>query len=62
LAGPDEVIKETNAIIQQSQLTFTGQIGQIRKKPVFVGVYIPFSYPDKIFHDFRIFPQTLVNI
>jgi hypothetical protein len=59
---PDEVIEQTNSVIEQIQLSFIGQIGQNTKKPVFWVVCIPSSYIDKIFHDFRIFSQTLVNI
>jgi hypothetical protein len=59
---PEEVIRETNSIMQPIQLTITEQIRTNRKKPVFVIVCIPFSYLDEFFHDFRIFPQTLVNI
>ena len=59
---PDKVIRDTNSFVQQSQLTFTGQLMLNKKKPVFVVVCIPFSYLDKFFRDFRIFFQTLVNI
>ena len=38
------------------------QIKQNGKKPVFVVIFMPFSYHDKFFHDFRILLQTLVNI
>jgi hypothetical protein len=55
-------MKETNSVMQQSWLTFTEQIGQNKKKPVFVVVCILFSYLDEFFRDFRIFPWTLVNI
>ena len=59
---PDKVIRETNSIMQHIWLIFTGQIRRNKKKPVFVVVCIPFGYPDKYFHNFRIFSQTLVNI
>jgi hypothetical protein len=59
---PDEVIEQTNSDIEQIQLSFTGQIGQNTKKPVFLVVRIPSSYIHKFFHDLRIFAQTLVNI
>jgi hypothetical protein len=59
---PDEVIGETNSVMQHIWLTLTGQIRRNGKKPVFVVVCVPFSYLDKYFHDFRIFAQTLVNI
>ena len=49
-------------MIWQSELTFVGWLSKNEKKPVFVSVCIPFSYPDKYFHNFRIFPETLVNI
>jgi hypothetical protein len=58
----DEVIGETNSVIQFIWLILTGQIRQNGKKPVFVVVCIPSSYHDKFFHDFRILLQTLVNI
>jgi hypothetical protein len=48
--------------MQHIWLTLTGQIRQNEKKPVFVVVCTPFSYLEEFFHDFRIFPQTLVNI
>jgi hypothetical protein len=59
---PDGVIRKTNSVMQHVWLTLTGQIRKNRKKPVFVVVYIYFSYLDKYFHNFMIFPQTLVNI
>ena len=59
---PDEVIRETNSVMQHIWLTLTGQIRRNEKKPVFVVVCIPSSYHDKFFHDFRILLQTLVNI
>ena len=59
---PDNVITGTNLMIWQSELTFVGWLSKNQKKPVFVSVCIPFSYPDKYFHNFRIFPETLVNI
>ena len=59
---PDEDIGETNSVMQHIWLTLTGQIRQNEKKPVFVVVCTPFSYLDEFFHDFRTFPQTLVNI
>jgi hypothetical protein len=59
---PEEVIRETKSVIEQIQLSFTGQIKQNMKKPVFLVVCIPSSYPDKNFHDFRNFLQTLANI
>jgi hypothetical protein len=48
--------------MQHIWLTLTGQIRQNKKKPVFVIVCTPFIYLGEFFHDFRIFPQTLVNI
>jgi hypothetical protein len=62
LVKPEEAIRETNSVMQQNWLTFMGQIGQNRKKPVFVVVCLPSSYLDKFFHDFGIFFQTLMNI
>jgi hypothetical protein len=55
-------MRETNSVMQQSWLTFTGQIRQNKKKPVFVVVCTPFSYLDEFFRDFGIFPWTLANI
>ena len=59
---PDNVITGTNFMIWQSELTFVGWLSKNQKKPVFVSVCIPFSYPDKYFHNFKNFPETLVNI
>jgi hypothetical protein len=59
---PEKVIRETNSVMQHIWLVLTGQIRQNEKKPVFMTVCTPFSYFDEFFHDFRIFPQTLVNI
>jgi hypothetical protein len=46
---PDEVIRETNSVMQHIWLTLTGQIRRNEKKPVFVVVWIPFSYLDNFF-------------
>jgi hypothetical protein len=62
LSRPDEVIRETNSVMQHVWLTLTEQIRRNEKKPVFVVVFIPFSYLGEYFHNFRIFIQTLVNI
>ena len=59
---PDEDIGETNSFMQHIWLTLTGQIRSNEKKPVFVVVCTLFSYLEEFFHDFRTFPQTLVNI
>jgi hypothetical protein len=59
---PEEVIRETNYIKQPIQLVITEQIRQNMKKPVFVVVFIPFSYLPEFFHNFRNFSWTLVNI
>jgi hypothetical protein len=62
LVKPEEAIRETNSVMQQNWLIFTGQIRQNGKKPVFVAVRLPSSYLDNFFHDFGIFLQTLMNI
>jgi hypothetical protein len=59
---PDEVTKETNSSLLAFIFYFSIDLSQNRKKPVFVVVYNPFSYVHEFFHDFRIFPQTMVNI
>jgi hypothetical protein len=59
---PGEVTRETNSVMQRIWQALTGQIRKNGKKPVFVVVCTPSSYLDKIFHNFKIFPWTLVNI
>ena len=57
----ENIIRETNFVIQQIQLTLIREVRLNGKMLVFVVVCILFSYHNLFPHDFKVFPFTLVN-